>query len=1398
MAGLLASKDWAHTSIGPTPRWPSALRGVVDLMLRNRFPMLVLWGDQHVQTYNDAFSALLGDKHPLALGQAGAECWREVWNSIGPQIESVYRTGESIWDEDLPLALRRHGYIEETYFTFCYSAIPDPTAPNGIGGVLATVQEKTQKVIGERRLSLLRDLAALGSQAHRVDEECQFVAEIFASYQQIIPFSLIYLFDATQTTAKLVASSGVDNAELTVATTIDLTSSQSDPWKVAQVLRSGERYTINNLQRVLRKIPSGPWPEAPHKAVVIPIKCPATNEVCAVLICGVNRRAALDERYLEFFDLIAVQVAAAVGNASTIEREHQRAEALAEIDRAKITFFTNISHEFRTPLTLMLGPLEETLRHGDAAILPLVQTAHRNALRLLKLVNTLLDFSRFEAGRAEANFVETDLATLTRDLCSLFRSTIEGVGLTFIVNIDLHEPVFVDRSMWEKIVLNLLSNALKYTFEGQIRVQLTRTEMFAELSVTDTGVGIALEELPRIFERFHRIRGSRARTYEGTGIGLALVHELVQLHHGFIAVQSVLNEGSSFVVSLPFKARHQVGPDTDVNYLDIAQQYLADVQATISSNPTMLVEHEPSIKENRSRILVADDNNDLRQYVTRLLSPRYEVFTVANGVEALEALARQKFDLMISDVMMPQMDGFALLKAVRSDDKYAALPCILLSARAGEDSAIEGLTAGADDYLVKPFSAEEFLARVYAQLNAAAIRERAMKELKIGEERFRTLAASMPHIVVEANPDGAITYLSETYERYTGRTQGSGYGDGWSTSIHPDDRPLLLKMWQESLASGLAFREQFRMQRFDEHYRWHQAHILPQRDANGAIVRWTGTVTDIDEQRRAVQERDFLSNASRVLAQSLNLEQTLQTIAQLTVPEFADWCQIDLRTPHNELRTVAIAHRDPSKQILAQQFIGKTHLNPNAQFGTPLAIRSGQTNVIENISGILLDVVGDSTEVAIYEKLGSRTAVCIPLVNQGKTLGAIAVVYGESNRRYSREDIPMLEELGRRAALAVHNANQFEHEHKVAESFQEASLPVMLPQVSGLAFDAIYSPAIEDIQVGGDWYDAVQLFDGRIVISIGDVTGNGLGAAITMGNMRQIIRGIAQVHADPALMLDAADRALRLEHPDQLATAFVGVLDPITYSFAYASAGHPPPMLRFANGEVELLSDDGLPLGLRQGSTRSRGKKITIPDDSHLIFYTDGLTEYRRAPADGEERLMNLVGTKSWFTGPHPAAALKEAFLDGEPTMDDIAILIVSMNTRQRDSDTSQVQRWNFNVLDAKASQAARREFTEGLRKYGASSDAVHAAELVFGELLGNAARHAPGPVEVIADWTGQSPVLHVLDKGPGFTYVPALPRDVYAESGRGLYIISLLSDEFHVSRRLTVGSHARAVLSKN
>ncbi len=417
-------------------------------------------------------------------------------------------------------------------------------------------------------------------------------------------------------------------------------------------------------------------------------------------------------------------------------------ERLKDLDRAKTEFFSNISHEFRTPLTLLLGPVEEVIAKPASEVTPEVraalEVAHRNALRLLRLVNNLLDFSRIEAGHAKAHAEPTDLAALTATLASNFDSACKSAELYLKVDCPpLPQPVYVDRSMWEKIVLNLISNAFKFTFQGGLSIQLRPRDGNAELVIQDTGIGIPQPELPRLFDRFHRVAGAQGRSYEGSGIGLALVKELVLLHNGDIEVASTETQGTVFTIRLPFGTAHlpkeflaEVKPQDQKASTQVhADAYLVERPQGLTDAATPEADQKEGIA--KGTVFVADDNPDMRSYISGLLERAgYEVLSLTNGEEVLTACRARVPDLILSDVMMPVMDGFALLNRLRKDERTASIPTVLLSARAGEEARIEGLDAGADDYLVKPFAARELVARVESTIRLAHVRQEAAEREK--------------------------------------------------------------------------------------------------------------------------------------------------------------------------------------------------------------------------------------------------------------------------------------------------------------------------------------------------------------------------------------------------------------------------------------------------------------------------------------------------------------------------------------------------------------------------------------------------------------------------------------------------------------------------------------------
>ena len=747
MGARMRALDWSTTALGPLEQWPQSLRACVRVMLGSGYPMLVCWGTGYTMLYNDAYGALIGTKHPAALGCSKPEVLSEAWDFIGPRFDRVMTHGQDASHlTDQMFTFYRNNYLEECYFSFSYSPIRDDNG--NVGGVFTACLESTERVIEDRRRQVLRDLASRTAEMRHEQEVWRVSAETLGQDRSTVPFALLYEYGPAEHTARL-ASLSAETDDVLHPAVVDCTNSESI-WPFQRALV--EDCLVVELGQRASALSIPGWSLPPREATVAPIRLREHSEAAGFLVLGIHPGRAFDDAYREFVRRMAEQIAIGLASARAYDQERRRAEALAEIDRAKTAFFSNVSHEFRTPLALMLGPLEEVLPEAQERLSPerheQLITIRRNALRLLKLVNTLLDFSRIEAGRVQAVYEPTDLGGVTSEIASVFRSAMEKAGLRFSVECPpIGEPVYVDRDMWEKAVSNLLSNAFKFTFEGSVTVTLKSMEGAVELRVRDTGVGIPEEHRERVFERFHRVEGTHARTYEGTGIGLAFVQELVRLHGGKVRVESALGQGSTFTVTIPLGTTHlpperiqatrsvpSTGLVADV-YAQEAQGWLPDewspVDVTALPKSAPLTRPEPVA--DRELIVVADDNADMRKYLRRLLDGRYEVHTVSDGRQALETTRLLRPALLLADVMMPRLDGFGLLRAVRDDSVLASIPIILLSARAGEESRLEGLQAGADDYLVKPFTARELMARVEVHLKLAKLR----RETAEREERLR-------------------------------------------------------------------------------------------------------------------------------------------------------------------------------------------------------------------------------------------------------------------------------------------------------------------------------------------------------------------------------------------------------------------------------------------------------------------------------------------------------------------------------------------------------------------------------------------------------------------------------------------------------------------------------------
>jgi signal transduction histidine kinase len=789
---LMRAIDWSKNPLGRVRDWPLTLRNTVSIMLSSRFAMRVLWGPEMTLLYNDAYRPVLGArKHPSAMGSRTEDVYRELWHVVGPMFRRVY-AGEAIALDDGILPLDRSGYLEECFFTLSYSPLRDDNGK--INGVLGVVHETTERVLAERRLLALRELAGSTGTAKTPRQACELAAQSLAQHSTDVPFSLFFLIDDDGRRAHRVAAFGLPEGAAASPPVIDIDlhdATSETGWPLAAIAAARHSQSVPHLDRRFGALHAGPYPEAIRDGYIVPLMHRGQDRLYGFWIVGLNPRHALDDKYEGFFELATEHIVGAIGNAAAFQEERLRAEGLLEIDRQKTAFFHNVSHEFRTPLTLILGPVSDAVASpGQALTGSNLISVQRNSVRLLKLVNALLEFSRIEAGRVEATYRPTDLPTLTRELASAFQSLAERAGLTLTIDCaPLGEAIYVDQDMWEKIVLNLLSNAFKFTFEGGIRVSLTHEGEAVALRVKDSGVGIPSAELPHLFDRFHRVEGTRARTHEGTGIGLALVQELAKLHGGLVSVESQEGRGTAFVVTVPVGNRHlpagRVAQSTagtadgsstlrSASFVEEASTWFSTSPNTSGGGASFDGAPEGLSGATRgARVLLADDNADMRAYVRSILAPHFLIDEATDGRAALELARSRAPDLVLSDVMMPNLDGFGLLRELRNDVRTRGVPVILLSAQAGEESRVEGLETGADDYLIKPFSARELVARVRTHIELGRLRARLeVERRRLAEEeraRLYSFLMQMPAaICIFRGPEHIYELANPAYLRLIG------------------------------------------------------------------------------------------------------------------------------------------------------------------------------------------------------------------------------------------------------------------------------------------------------------------------------------------------------------------------------------------------------------------------------------------------------------------------------------------------------------------------------------------------------------------------------------------------------------------------------------------------------
>jgi len=1329
----LSAVEWPVTPLGSPDTWPQSLRTVLATMLTSRFSMWMAWGPDLTFFCNDAYrSDTLGRKYPWALGRSAREVWEEIWPDIGPRIDRVIATGDATWDEGLLLFLERSGFVEESYHTFSYSPLRDEH--DTVVGMLCVVSEDTARVVGERRLATLRDLGADPTALRSEKEAWAFAARCFGANLRTFPFALFYRFEEDGT-ACLEAASGLDarsplapNAPMApIAPEVIDPADPSGPWPTVGVHKgSVETVAIDEHEGAL---PTGAWTEPPREALIVPLAQQGSAPF-GFVAAGLNRYRPLDANYRSFVGLAARQVSAGISSARLNELEHRRAEALAELDAAKTAFFTNVSHELRTPLTLILGPTEVALADG-AEPLSAVQRARvdmvrRNAQRLLQLVNAQLDFSRLSSGRAELVPEPTDVATYTAELAETFRWAAERAGLSLVVDCaSLSGAVELDREMWAKIVCNLLSNALKFTFSGEIRVTLARDGGDLVLAVADTGVGIERHELPKLFQRFHRVAGTRARSNEGSGMGLALIAELVRLHGGNVAVESEVGRGTTFAVQVPYRpadpgapgapgavgaANAQFGAGEYARglligatrwlglaapadaageggrvgtgrQLGVGPSAVATAGVVGSPDATEGVVGSPDAghRGERPRVLVVDDNADMREHIRALLHDDYDVELAVDGADALIRAQARPPDLVLTDVMMPNLDGFGLLRAMRADAVLYTVPVVVVSARAGEEASIEGLEAGADDYLVKPFSARELRVRVRANLELDRAR-RHRAELQHSHDLLEQAERLARVGSWEIDVDGKGARVSDQYLAITGLSREEVEPldlPGFIESlVYPTDRSRVTRVISNAL-EGAPLRFETTLVRPDGESRTVVVTGERARDPDGER-HLRGAVQDVTEWRAT--ERALAERSRELVLLTAQLEALAGVLARRPLADVLRelLLAIERASSNGLLGSVLLADADgrhlhhcaaPSLPNAYNRAIDGIEIGPhNGSCGTA-AYRRAQVVTEDIETDPNWEPYRDLAHAA-----GLRACWSTPLLGPGGRLLGTFAMYYQRPHRPSEADLGLATVLGRSVSLIIRRAQldearerELATERAAAVTLQHSLLPVIPPSIGAVRLACSYNTGDPDVEVGGDWYDAFEVPSG-VMLMIGDVQGHDLRAATVMGQLRTLARDYVRDLLSPAEILSRLDRYLRELGTDLLATVAVAHLFVETGTVMAASAGHVPPLVFEPHEDgvrtSELALDTGPPLGLG-GPWKERTSELA--SGATVLLYTDGLVESRtRGIDEGIASLRDVLRSLPRDVG---AAALLDAVLDLVPEgsrRDDVAVLAATVPMRAR------------------------------------------------------------------------------------------------------------------------------------
>jgi signal transduction histidine kinase/CheY-like chemotaxis protein len=1250
MGRLFTEFDWTAHPLGPPQSWPAEVRSAVAVVLTSRFP-IVLWlgAEDLFLIYNDAYLQILGDRHPEALGQRGQYAWWDIWEPIRPMLASVIATGEATWSRDLMLPMVTAGRRRERYFTFTYSPLIGDDGKTY--GIFCPSFETTERVLSERRLHLLNAVASAVMDTNSIDDAANAAIAVCAEQPGDVPFIAAYIGDPDAADVMLRAATP-SVLPLLPRSLAKLTKSQAVP------RTRSEMQVINDVASLVEGIHEILAGDCPDQALLLPL---GEGPAAGALLVGTNPRCPLDDQYVGFCQLLADQLSSAMASAVSYEQQRQRADGLAELDRAKTAFLTNVSHEFRTPLTLLLGPLEDALAESgpDSALAQRLSTARRNAGRLQRLVDSLLDFSRIEAGRATASLLCTDVGALTLDIASSFSELCQRAGLELVL--DCRSAIAdVDPGMWETIMLNLLSNAVKYTLVGSITVTTHSDSAFCRILIRDTGIGIAKADLKRLGERFFRVDSAHGRSVEGTGIGLSLVRGLVELQHGTVEVTSELERGTAVSIRLPQSVGGKPVDHSPAGLLD--NPYVVEADKWVTERPTAPEDAAP-VADERELVLIADDNADMRAHLDRVLSTRWRTVLVADGQEGIETTRRLRPAAVVTDVMMPRLDGRQFVAAIRADPALAATPVLMLSARAGAEAISEGYSGGADDYLPKPFSSQELIDRVAARLSSAS-RERASRRSSDAQAQLALDFAQLDAALQAADTSAAIATA----------LQGTSLGSG--------DPPVI------------------------------SVGVL---DAEGTNVRF--------EYGAPVP------------------------------PEMRD----------------------------------RYHV---ASMDTPIVpidvIKTGQPMIITDTVSLnprYRHIVNETREKV-------RACISQPLRGlDGRVIGSLGMLW-PTPREFDPAELDRAARIAKMTQSAVERIRNVQREHRIAVDFQDHLLDLDHGSTAAVVA-AAYQPGGEAMRVGGDWYLVVPLKqDNQVAISVGDVVGHGLPAAIAMSRLRAAVAASALTDAEPAAVLTTLDRYAATVPGARCATVSYAVIDTgpdperpdAAARVSYSCAGHPYPLLVTPDQPPVFLSGGRRPPVAAWDSRIKQNTAVhEFPPGSLILLYTDGLIERPGETLDeGFARLQGAAAYRADLPVGDLCAELLDRMAPPGGYTDDVVLLALRPCHSAARSFATVVPA----TLDHIAQ--ARHRLRDWLSAVAVDPRRESDILLASGEALTNAIEHGSGgdvckTVAIEAFVRGRTVTATISDAGQWSGDSSASHRSQHR--GRGLTMINGLADHVKTAR---------------